>query len=72
LEIYLLISESYFSLLFLTGLQSPGWSEALEIKVTTGTIQSKTIMKSMIQRLKDKFPILTFMMDDSIDYLNLF
>jgi len=54
-----------------TGSQSPEWSEILDIKVTQGAISSKAILKTTIQRLKDKFPILAFMMDNTFDSPNL-
>ena len=54
-----------------TGSQSLEWSEILDIKVTQGAISSKQILKTTIQRLKDKFPILSFMMDNTFDSTNL-
>lgn len=55
----------------LTGLQSAGWSEALEIKVEQCTNPSKTILKTAIQKLKDKSPILAFMIGDNFDSPNI-
>jgi len=53
-----------------TGSQNPEWSEILDIKVTQGAISSKAILKTTIQKLKDKFPILAFMMENNFDSTN--